>query len=253
MICSSRRPGPQGDVDVRVSGRVEQRGHELVGGHVLAQEERAGLELAVEAAVAREEDERPRVARGTPRPRGGSRSSTRCRPAARRTRPGPGRSRPASVIAGPRSSRTMSATNASSSAAGLSAAQPRIALLTSGRRAVSATSSTIAGEDQREDQELEEAADAGPPRRPAGRAARRRRAADGSYDPARPGRVGVGIVRMRLGARVARSRGRPPERIVMCGLRVWSGARGMDERRPARASSSSCRMIAAASRSTRAR
>ena len=64
------------------------------------------------------------------------------------------------VMAVPMSSSTMSLTNGIESAAGLSLAQPRTALLTSGRRAVSRTSEDDPAEHEGEDEELDEAAQA---------------------------------------------------------------------------------------------
>ena len=54
----------------------------------------------------------------------------------------------------------MSATNGSFSAAGLSAAHDRIAVLTTGRSAVSADDEDERGQDEREEQELDQPADA---------------------------------------------------------------------------------------------
>ena len=67
---------------------------------------------------------------------------------------------PGSVSAAPRSSRTRSATNGRLRAAGLSAAQARIALLTSGRSAVSEDDEHERGQHEREEQELDDAAEA---------------------------------------------------------------------------------------------
>ena len=62
-----------------------------------------------------------------------------------------GSSEAGSVRAAPRSSRTMSATNGRLRAAGLSAAQPRTAELTTGRSAVSGDDQHDRGQDERED------------------------------------------------------------------------------------------------------
>ena len=65
------------------------------------------------------------------------------------------------------------------------------------------------------------------------------------------GRVGVGVVGMRLRGAVIPWASAGADRHAW--FSVWSLGRGRDERIPARVSSSSCRMMAAASRSTRAR
>ena len=54
-------PGSQGDVDIRVHGWVEERGHELVRRHRPAEDEVAGLELVGQALLDRDQDERPAV------------------------------------------------------------------------------------------------------------------------------------------------------------------------------------------------
>ena len=120
----------------------------LLRGHVLAQDERAGLELSPSGrrSLAMNTNARRRGAGPALQP--GRDRRARCRPARRRTRPGSGRSRPASVSAAPRSSRTMSCDERQlERARGCPSAQPRIAPLTTGRRAVRATTRTIAGED----------------------------------------------------------------------------------------------------------
>ncbi len=102
------------------------------------------------------------------------------------------------------------------SAAGLSAAQARIALLTRGRSAVSATTRTSPARTQREHQELDEPDDPAPaapapsPAVAAVAVTARRLERLGHV----VGRVGVGLVP--AGVRLGRwSRGRPPERMVM--------------------------------------
>ena len=71
-----------------------------------------------------------------------------------------GRSTPGWVSAVPRSSRTMSATNGRRSAAGLSSAHDRIALLTTGRSAVKRDEQHDPGQEDGEQQEPDEPAEA---------------------------------------------------------------------------------------------
>ena len=141
------------------------------------------------------------------------------------------------------------ATNGTWSAAGLSSASPITASPTTGRSAVSATAEHDGGQDQREHQELEQARRARRPPPPPPSARPRWTGSENSGIAL--GRVGVGVVRVGLrGTAIpGASAGADRHRLISWG----SGVRGKDERMPARVSSSSWRMMAAASRSTRAR
>ena len=132
--------------------------------------------------------------------------------------------------------------------AGLSSAMVMTVLATTGRSAVRATASTTAGEDQGEDEELQQAD--GPVTAAATTAVARTRDGLGEFGDG-VGRIGVRVVLAgRLGAPVpGASAGADRHQLISWG----SGVRRVDERRPARVSSSSWRMMAAASRSTRAR
>ena len=120
-----------------------------------------------------------------------------------------------------------------------------------GAATVSDATRTTAAEDEGEDQELDEPDDAAAAAAVASPPLPRRRRAVGRLEV-----LGDVLGRRRRPARtVARaaargSRGRPPERIVI-GRSPWVGRVGTHG--VGRVSSASCRMIAAASRSTRAR
>ena len=104
------------------------------------------------------------------------------------------------------------------------------------------------GQDDREHEELEDPADAAA--RPAAVVAA---ATSGRLDHRRQdvGRVGVGVVWVRVRGTIIPWASAGADRHAR--FSVWLPGRGRDERIPARVSSSSWRMMAAASRSTRAR
>ena len=239
------KAGPQGDVDERDGRRLEQGDDQLVGGHVLAQDEGAGLERAGQAVCRGDEDERA-VIREQPLAleahRDGLGRVARFDQeldlrGIRRRRRGQGR---AQVLAHDvRHERQL---------------EHRRVVVRHGHHGRADRGSQGGqgdrqddrGEDQREDQELEEADQPATPA-PAAALARDRLRELGD----RVGRVGVWIVRG------GRGRAAVPGASAGADRHRWfswgSGGRGMDERRPARVSSSSWRMMAAASRSTRAR
>ena len=172
-----------------------------------------------------------------------------CRRPRRGTRPGPGRSRPEWSGPSPRFSATMSATNGSWRAAGLSSARRHDRAADDGPQDRQGDRQHDRRQDQREDEELEEADQPVPAttavRRRRGRAgparstrgsSRSRRRRDRTAGPSRSGdRAGV----RRSGS----------SSVGLLGVvGSWHG-----RTTPARVSSSSWRMIAAASRSTRAR
>ena len=234
-----------------VSSGREERGDDLVRRHRLAQDEVAGLELVLESLLGGEEDERPaigeealvleaagdlgRVLAVGHGERDLARVGRRRIGQLRRRGPrGRGRRRTASerrrVVVGPADDRVADE-------------RPE--------RGDAGSPSTIAAEDEGEDQELEDPRDAAPlALRCPSRCSRRCRATAGpgpGCSGAYCGCQASSYVPGSAGRACDPSRARPPERIVIqwspCARRVPA----------ARASSSSWRMIAAASRSIRAR
>ena len=205
MICSSRSPVRSARSTYGTGGGAEQRGHQSFGRHVLAQQERALLEVAGQPALDGEEHERALVAEQPLAARAASRSSSAVSPDsttnstwAGSVEAGCGHGRP-EVLRARCPRRT-----ASRAPRGCPSAQPRTALLTSGRRAVSATSEHDPAEHEREDRNLSRPPSAAAARhRRRGRSGRRR----GSAPTIRRddvGRVRVRVVRMRLrGAGIA--------------------------------------------------
>ncbi len=242
---------PQRDLDERVLGRVEERGHEVVGDHVLAQQERAGLQLRFDAAVAREQDERARVAEEAlalqaGRDRGRGVALLHDELDLGRVARGRLGHRRADVLAHDVVDERQLERRG---VVGRPAEDRAVDQRPEGR---DGDDQHDPGEDQREEQEPDEPAHAVA-------AAVRAAVAPSATAAARRlvlrqvrGRVGIRVVGMGLwAATIPRASAGADRHVLLSG--VSTVARGMDERRPARVSSSSWRMIAAASRSTRAR